>query len=960
MVRDGKSIIHITMKTNKLFFLAAAAVLFANCTNQEMDVPFQTGTAVAVMETDDTKSDVDDQGYFTWSSGDQITIHAEGAKYVGTLSDGSGTPNGTFSYTYTGTPEFTGYAMYPHSDNHSITGNTLTFHMPATYELGKVVSNTNAPMLARPSGERSATASYSFSHLGGVIRVVFNNAPAGTDKFTLSLGGSKINGDFEVDLNADVPQIATTESETENLTTLTFDALETVQNITLFVPVPTGNYTGIEAKLYAGETLLGTWGNDAAVNDIARRALVLMAPITFSSAGGNIENGQPAGTQAQLNEAIEKGGTIVLTSDINLTDGIVIPADKELVIDLNGRTLSGTATSAAASNMITVKGNANLTIKNGTVTFAATTPDTQWGGEGQPEYPGYANNTIRNEGVLVVENAIIENKTSKGGASYVIDNYKGAKLVVNEGSVLTQSGGDIAIRMFNGSEGTIDVTINGGRISGYRAVWVQLASNAPAVAPTMNLTVNGGILESTDATYNQAVYSYNHGNDMSNVNINVTNGVFNGDIALTGGKNKENIEKVTISGGTFNGVYGGVYSYGDGEKAVEAIKITGGTFSDPTACNYLGTNADVTVKMTADYTGPGFKVESGQKISLDLGNKTYTVTAPLVGSPGTQTLGFQFLSGSTINISNGTITSSAAKMLINNYTDLTLNNVILSPTVENLDLMTTESGKVQTYYVLSNNSGTVNINGNTTIKAPVLDGLTSFAFDVCKYSTYIEPHVIWNSTGTVDGNIELSGGKFELNNDLNLTGVIKVTGTSEVVLNDWDITSGSDVFDVTGNLTVSGTDEAKVTAKSGVGSTCAVWVHNNGTATINGGYYSVGADKDGLRNDCIYAGSKSEQSTGTITINGGKFEYTGPKSDENEKDGDLFLINRYDMTPESVITVNGGTFKNHVPGYESTEPDRESAVTLGEGKKVVKTEGEEEIEVTAAHTGDTDVWYTVK
>ena len=100
----------------------------------------------------------------------------------------------------------------------------------------------------------------------------------------------------------------------------------------------------------------------------------------------------------------------------------------------------------------------------------------------------------------------------------------------------------------------------------------------------MRLTVNGGTLTSVDNTYNQAVYSYSFGNDMSNVFINVSGGLFNGDIALTGGANKTNLETVNISGGTFDGLWGGVYSYGAEEKAVEAITITGGTFSaDPTA-----------------------------------------------------------------------------------------------------------------------------------------------------------------------------------------------------------------------------------------------------------------------------------------------------------------------------------------------------------------------------------------
>ena len=135
--------------------------------------------------------------------------------------------------------------------------------------------------------------------------------------------------------------------------------------------------------------------------------------------------------------------------------------------------------------------------------------------------------------------------------------------------------------MFNGGSGTIDVTVNGGTISGYRAVWIQLASTNTSVAPVMNLTVTGGTLTSADQVYNQAVYSYSYGNDMKNVLINVSGGTFNGDIALTGGANKANLETLNISGGTFNGAWG-FYSYGDYDKSLEAITVTGGSFlEDP-------------------------------------------------------------------------------------------------------------------------------------------------------------------------------------------------------------------------------------------------------------------------------------------------------------------------------------------------------------------------------------------
>ena len=84
-----------------------------------------------------------------------------------------------------------------------------------------------------------------------------------------------------------------------------------------------------------------------------------------------------------------------------------------------------------------------------------------------------------------------------------------------------------------------------------------------------------------------AVYSYSYGNDMKNVNINVSGGTFNGDIALTGGSNKTNIETMNISGGTFNGPWG-FYSYGDFDKSLETIKVSGGTYpEDPT--DYLAT-----------------------------------------------------------------------------------------------------------------------------------------------------------------------------------------------------------------------------------------------------------------------------------------------------------------------------------------------------------------------------------
>ena len=60
---------------NTILFLVLALLLF-NCTNVEMS-PVESGnsTIQAVMEADDTKTSVTDEGVFTWSEGDKIWMH---------------------------------------------------------------------------------------------------------------------------------------------------------------------------------------------------------------------------------------------------------------------------------------------------------------------------------------------------------------------------------------------------------------------------------------------------------------------------------------------------------------------------------------------------------------------------------------------------------------------------------------------------------------------------------------------------------------------------------------------------------------------------------------------------------------------------------------------------------------------------------------------------------------------
>jgi hypothetical protein len=96
------------------------------------------------------------------------------------------------------------------------------------------------------------------------------------------------------------------------------------------------------------------------------------------------------------------------------------------------------------------------------------------------------------------------------------------------------------------------VVINGGEITGKRAVWVQLPSNNSAVAPLTTLKINGGVLNSTS---DLTIYSYSYGNSFAATTITINGGTFSNDVQFGGGY-KGDTETVTITGGTFNGEVG--------------------------------------------------------------------------------------------------------------------------------------------------------------------------------------------------------------------------------------------------------------------------------------------------------------------------------------------------------------------------------------------------------------------
>lgn len=243
---------------------------------------------------------------------------------------------------------------------------------------------------------------------------------------------------------------------------------------------------------------------------------------------------------------------------------------------------------------------------------------------------------------------------------------------------------------------------------------------------------------------------------------------------------------INIKGGTLTAESEALIS--EGNKHTATINVAGGTFSDPSALKYMKGNADVNIRMTSDHTCPGFKTISGQTVTMDLGGKVLTLADPTVGSAGTETNSCQLNEGSAVTFKNGTLQSNNDKIMIQNYCNLTLENMTVTGT--------------NALYVVSNNCGNVKID-NTTITAG--SNANQFAFDVCGYSKYTAGVTVTVSgTSTINGKVEISrsaGNSQPMK--LNITG-----GTFNGDLNV-DASVGEDnarnIITISGSPTFSGT-----------------------------------------------------------------------------------------------------------------------------------------------------------
>ena len=223
-------------------------------------------------------------------------------------------------------------------------------------------------------------------------------------------------------------------------------------------------------------------------------------------------------------DAATAGQTVTLLTDVTLTETLTIPANKTVVLDLNGKTISQEKACTASYSMIENKGS--LTIKdeagNGKISFKDTSA-------GDPSF-GWGSYTIHNSGTLVVENGTIEHLGEQAFATHcimAIFQYSGST-TIKGGTISTPN--YRSLRLWSG-----DVTIEGGTFDGQ--VWVQCVNN------TAKLTVNGGSF-SPNGRDGSSVFV---GNSVYTAELSVTGGTFETKI----GANNADALAGAITGGSF-------------------------------------------------------------------------------------------------------------------------------------------------------------------------------------------------------------------------------------------------------------------------------------------------------------------------------------------------------------------------------------------------------------------------
>ena len=325
-----------------------------------------------------------------------------------------------------------------------------------------------------------------------------------------------------------------------------------------------GTISGTTGKIVINGGTFKTY--DGAVNDISK----YLAEDAVEGPDGTVTSGYVAKIGSDYYETFEAafaaataGDTITLVADVVTDTPIVVAADKNIKLDLNGKSISGYVTEAQGKKLIQVSGELEFVGNNGGCIYATNT-------SGQ----GYAACQALTGGKITVNSPIHfgDSDTDMTNANTVnrgcgIQN-NGGTLIINDGyytaidSDYVSKPNKYAYAILNCAGDTI---INNATVYG--------EPNGNLGCESGTLTVNGGSYEVKSANY-YSLYCFG-GVTTVNDGTFVNNGAFGLNYLGTGAE-------TVIKGGTFT--YTAPFN-NSGSKGNPIV--SGGTFSNEVAAKYI-------------------------------------------------------------------------------------------------------------------------------------------------------------------------------------------------------------------------------------------------------------------------------------------------------------------------------------------------------------------------------------
>ena len=582
-------------------------------------------------------------------------------------------------------------------------------------------------------------------------------------------------------------------------------------------------------------------------------------------------------------EAVPENGaeatTIKMIADVELDATVTIPANKNVVLDLNGKTVSG-----AISGAPVIRNNGTLAIADS-------------GNAG----------TIANT---------LDDSSTSVKLSGAVNNY--GTLTLNGGSYSTSVGGSYVIYTGEGATTVNDCTVTGGAMKGvFQTAGGTLVVNDADVDVSCKyyvfdlragatVTVAGGTFNCAKAFYQQMInLALKEGGENT---LNIAGGTFTfSSTALQGDNQPEPI--------LFNGTVA--------EGATAAVNISGGAFSygSPYFAWLNGgatlTDSSVSISGGIFNVSPVWNTQSDSLIAADYEVVSNTDAATKDDYPYTVISAYeaQIVRNGAVVTPKGTLTAMIAAAQAGDTVQLLKDIELTDRLFVNAGATPAYEGSNNRYATTSENkSVTLDLNGfNITSESNIaLAGGSLNITGTGKISTTndgLAPIEVRGTgdlaakrTLTIGSDVTLEGGEYGLN----------VFGSNDAQKNLIDVTVNGTVngtLFVLGNLSnaeneinivVNGT----VAAPAGEGDNVNVGIALNGNANVT------------VNNDATVSGDSGiEVRAGTLTVNGGtitgtasEYSYKANGSGSTTK-GAAIAVAQHGTALDTVVTLNGGTLE---------------------------------------------------